>query len=426
MKTNRLLSLAILAASLGAVPATAQVPLTPRALGMAGAYTAVARGNETIFLNPANLGLSGNPSWSFAVPQIALSGSMLGPSFGDLGDIQNYDDMDPARRDEILATIPASGTEVRYDLRLPVAAFQNGHFALGVAYGSVGGHTMGKDLVELVFDGYEDGRTDYDVGDTRGSRASFWDFAAAYGRKIGPVSFGVAGHYIHGGSILRSRLAEPRIDLDRRDIEIDYLAVYAKGGRGYGVDVGAAYEPLPSITISGAISNLWSKMEWSEELYTRSLTLNRGDFDAQDAIALWDRYEGSETAVDPNAASLAVYQAVEGLYEEAYFPAIARLGAAWSGSHGTHIGLAYQDQLTTGRLGEGWDRFASAGIQQKIPLLTLRAGAATNLEGGSLLSGGLTLGVIQLGAAKVDHGDLDGTPRSGWIGTFGVGVKTPY
>ncbi len=418
------LAAATVAAAVAAAPAAAQVTLAPRALGMGGAFVAAARGNETIFLNPANLGLTGTPEWSIAFPQLSVGGDIVGPAFRDLPDIVNYDDADPARRDEILAAIPAGGTEIRYDVRAPLVALQTGRFALGVAYGSIGRHSVGRDVVELLFNGYQDGRTDYSVGDTRGSRVTFWDFAAAYGRRVGRVSFGVAAHYIRGGTVLNARLFEPRIDAEARAIEVDYRTVFARGGQGYGLDFGVAAQPFPSITLSASLKNAVGRMEWSDELYTRSLTLDRADFDDGEYMILEDRYERSETRVDPAAAPLAVLQTAQGLYDGADFPATLDAGAAWQGSRGTTLSASYRDRLGQGRLSGEWKSMAGVGIQQKLPLITLRAGYASNLDGGAMSTGGLSLGVLQFGIAKVDHGEASRAARTGWIGTFGIGVRT--
>lgn len=423
MKSKTTLAIATLALPLLAGAAQAQVPLTPRALGMGGAYTAVARGHEAIYLNPANLAAHGSPFWSLAFPQVAVGGSVLGLSAGDLPDLLELNKTPDARRAELLAAVPASGSEARFDIRLPLMAFQSGGFGMGVSYGSVGQHTVGKDILELLLNGYEEGRTDYAVGNTAGSRATFWDFAAAYGRAFGPVSVGVTGHFVHGGTVLRSRLFEPRVDLERREIEVDYVSVMSRGGRGYGVDLGITYHPTRSVTLSGAVANAWSRMKWNETLRTRHITLSRSDFDNA-SFDLLTRYERSEVDVDPDAVPLAVYATAEGLYDHAYFPAVARLGAAWKSSYGTDLSASFQEQLTEGRLADRWSRMAAIGVQQKLPLITVRAGYASNLEDGSLVSGGLTLGPMQLGLARLNDGQLEGATRSGWIGSFGVGVRT--
>ncbi len=410
--------------ALGAAQAEAQVAMTPRALGMGGAYDGVARGQEAIFVNPALLGLTGTPFWSAAFPQVSFGGTMLGTQFGDLQPMLKYRTATPEQRDQILARIPADGMQAKYDLRSPLAAFQTGNFGIGLSYSSVGQHSVGRDLVELLFDGYEQGRTNYSVGETRGSRATFWDVAAAYGRSIGPVSLGVTGHYYRGGTLLRSMLNEPTYDLNAQDIEVSYRTVMARGGQGYGLDVGAAIQPIASITLSGSVSNVMSKMTWSDDLRMRTLTMTRDDVDNVTPMDLLERYELSESSVDPDGASLSAYAVSQGLYENTDMPSTMRLAAAWKSGLGTDIGVSYREELSESRLGEIWSRSVGAGVQQKVLFTTLRAGYSTDLDSGSMMTGGVSLGPLQLGFARIQDGEVDGFERAGWIGTFGVSVRT--
>jgi hypothetical protein len=375
-------------------------------------------------LNPALLGLPGTPYWSVAFPQVAVGGTMLGTRFGDLQPMTKYRSVSDQERDEILARIHPDGADGRYDLRAPAAALQVGRFGVGITYTSVGRHNVGRDVMELLFDGYEEGRTDYEVGNTSGSRATFWDLSAAYGRAVGPVSIGATAHYYRGGTLLRSRMSEPRIDVLAQDIEVDYGSVMARGGSGYGLDLGAAYQPVRDVTLSASVSNVISSMTWSDEIRRRFVTLDRNDLENVSAMDLINRYEASESSIDPPGTSLAEIAAAEGLYDRTDLPSTMRLGAAWSGVTGTDVGLTYTEELVDTRLAGVWDRSVGIGAQQRIPFVTLRAGYATDLDRGSLLSGGLSLGVLQLGVARLNDGDLDGFDRSGWIGTFGVAVRT--
>lgn len=409
-----------------AAPAAAQVPLTPRALGMAGAYVASARGHEALLLNPANLGLPGTPRWSIAFPQLGAGATLLGPSFADLPDMINVDDATAERKSELLASVPASGTEVRIDSRDPLFVLQNHRFALGVSYGVTAGHSVGKDILDLVVNGYQQGRTDYSVGRTEGWRMSYLDLAAGFGHRVGPVSLGATGHYYRGRSLVRSRMFEPRFDLAAQDLSVDYVGVQAHGGNGYGVDLGAAVQPHPSFTLSAAVANAFGRMKWTEALTARSVTLHKGDFNA-DSEPWWirDSYDQSEHPVVNGTATLQEYETAAGLYDEAYFPATLRVGAAWKPLKGTEVGTAYQSNLTEGRMSGWWDRSASVGIQQKLPLVTVRGGYASNLEDGRMVTGGLSLGPLQLGLARVDDGTTDGAARTGWLMTFGVSTRTP-
>jgi hypothetical protein len=417
-------ALAALMLTLAAGGAQAQVPLTPRALGMGGAYLGAARGYEALFVNPANLALPDNPRWSVAFPQVTAGGTILGPSFQDLSDLYTAFD-DGSSAEEFLAKVPANGTEAQFDVRAPLATLQIGRVAVGVNYGSIGQHTVGRDVIELLVEGYEEGRSDYVVGNTAGSRLTYWDVALGYGQRVGPLSVGVTGHYLRAGSAVQSRMYEPQVDLAARDIEVNYVTVLARGGAGYAVDFGAALQPMRTITLSGSVSSAVSKLEWSEDLLVRDFMLDRATIDTMGVLNLAKAYSATEEPLDAATSSARALETAQGLYEQAHLPAIAQVGANWQAFSWTNVGAAYREQLTTGRLAGRWDRELSVGIQQRLPLVVVRAGYATNMEEGRMISGGLSLGPIQLGAAHLEDGVYEGSPRTGWIATFGLGVMAP-
>jgi hypothetical protein len=416
-------ALAFAASALLAAPLTAQMPHTPRALGTGGAYLGMARGHSAVFLNPANLDLPGSPYWSIAFPQFSIGATASGASVWDVNEYRQTSKLPEARRAELLAAIPAEGTEVAIDVRMPVFAMQFGRVGVGVAYNMIGEHTFGKDIFDLVLNQYQEGRTDYSIGNTAGRRATYLDFAGAYGRRVGPLTLGVTGHYYHGLNLVHSRVFEPRFDLQAADIEVDMVSVLARGGSGYGVDVGAAFQPIPSVTVSAAVANVASKMTWSENLRYRELTVRRVDFGASDPTYLLQRYEDSEQDL-LDAGTPQIRRTAEGLYDQAFFPATLRAGVAVDLPTRTHVGVAYMSNLTEGRLAGRWERLASVGVQQKLPVGTLRAGLSSNFDAGSILSGGLSLGVLEMGIARVSDGDYFGGAREGVIATFGINVQT--
>src|SRR5215212_8756819 len=124
-------------AALAAAPAAAQVPLVPRALGMGNAYVAAARGEEALWLNPANLGLPGTPHWSFGVPTLSVGADVLGLGVGDIRDVIEYRKQSDTRKQELLDEVPASGTGLTGDIRAPLVAAQFRHFAVGLAYNTI-------------------------------------------------------------------------------------------------------------------------------------------------------------------------------------------------------------------------------------------------------------------------------------------------
>jgi hypothetical protein len=423
--TNRikvvLCSAALLLA--GSAPAFAQLSLTPRALGTGGAYIGIARGQEALFLNPANLALPDNPGWSLSLAQVAVGGTVLGAGVEDFMSLMGLMEEDsPGSSGDFLHRIPENGLEVDMELRAPLLSVQAGPVAFGVSYAGVTHQKLSRDLADLFLNSYEEGRTDYSVGNTTGSYATFLDFAAAYGRQVGPVAVGVTGHYLHGRTVSRSRLFDPRFnEQSEPHIAVDYMEVLARGGRGFSLDAGAAYQPNRRLTLSGSVSNLIGALWWNEELWVRDLTLTDNDFE-EDPVTVAERFSGSERRMGEGSGTAEALALADVLYEGARLPTTLRAGAAFGAWPGMRLGASFHKNLRDGGLAGGWDQSAGIGIQQKLPLISLRAGYASDLSGGRMLSGGVSLAFLDIGAALIE-GERQGISHSGAIVTVGTGVR---
>lgn len=418
-----LLPLALLTIASSAL--RAQVPLSPRSLGMGGAMIATARGQDAVFLNPANLGLQGSPRWSVALVGVSAGAELQGVEIGELADLIQYDDLSDPERDELFGEIPRSGLRVDMDVRAPVAAAQVGSFGFGVAYVTLGGHSVSRDLVELLLYGYEEGRTDYRVDDTRGDRASLWDFAVAYGTSTGPVSWGVTGHFLLGGTLVRTFMTDPRIDLAGRDIDVDYFGVRSTGGTGVAFDLGAAYQLRRNVTLSGVVTSAYSRLNWSEDFRVRQLELSAEDFESNEGIRdFLTRYERSERAFGPDDEELIGGSPERFLQEESQLPTTATLGVAWQPAPRTDLVASYSEDVTSGRLGGDWTRRAGLGVEQRFWHLAGRLGFASDLDGEQMITGGLSLGPINLGLARIS-GEREELESSGWVGVFGLSMQAP-
>jgi hypothetical protein len=411
-----------------ALPATAaaQIPVTPRALGMGDAFIAAARGHESLFLNPANLTLPGTPIWSISVPQISVAQSGRGLESADVRDmILDYKNIDQARRQEILAAMPAEGTSIDLQMVLPGVAVQAGSFMFGLSKEFAVDHSLGRDLVELFFEGYESGRTNYVVGNTTGSWTEWWDLAAGYGRQIGPVHVGATGHFYLGTTRSQSRMFDPTFDLDAGSIELEYMGAVSRGGRGFGLDVGAAMQPIPGLSLSASVSNIVSRMTWDDGLRMRRITLRNQDFDHLDFNEVLTQFEQSEQVVDPATAPLRFFDVAEGLFETAFFPAVLRAGASYVLPTRTTLAAAYRGNMTGGELGAWWDTSLGLGVEQDLRLLKLRGGYAVGSDGGNMLTGGLSLGPVELGVARLLRSEAGGIREPGIVASFGLNVRTP-
>src|SRR5688572_5158019 len=112
---------------------TAQVPLSPRSLGMGGAMVGAARGQEAVFLNPANLGLEGSPDWSVALVGVSAAAELQGIEIDQLADLIQYDDLSDPERDLLFGEIPVGGIRAELDVRAPLISAQVGQFGFGLA-----------------------------------------------------------------------------------------------------------------------------------------------------------------------------------------------------------------------------------------------------------------------------------------------------
>lgn len=410
--------LTVLFSTIVTAHAAAQVPMAARALGMGGAWIGMARGHEALFVNPANLGLPDAPPWSVSLFQVSAGGAVAGLPLDDLVDLVQFDELSDDERDRLFARVPATGLAADFDLRAPFASMHVGSLALGVAFVGVGDHSISRDLVELFLYGYDEGRTDYSLQGTDGRRATFWDFAVGYGAAIGPLTWGVTGHYLRGGTLVETWADGPRIDLIDRGLEVSYSGLRTTGGSGLALDLGAAYQPIPTVTISAAVTNAYGRMDWSDDLSIRELVLTDDDFGDGSPRDILNRYEAAERPVDPNDPAVPA-EVAEALERGAYLPTTGTIGVAWRAATATNLSASYSDALTDGRLGGAWTRMAGVGVEQRIPWIAIRAGVASNFDGGSLLTGGLSLGPVDVGAARLnDSGD-----RSGWLAMFGLTTR---
>ena len=422
-------------AVLAAAPAAGQVPLTPRALGMGNAYVAAARGSESLWQNPANLALPGTAHWSFNIPTLSLGADVLGLDLGDVVDLAQYDQQTDERKQEILAAVPAGGTEVRADVRLPFAAGQIRHFAAGFAFHTVASLTVDRDFVDLLLFGFQaqPGRYNITPQETQGFRASFWDFAGAYGRRLplpgpGALTVGATAHVYLGTALLRSGIV--RVDTVRNtvgiptDLQVTYAGVKDRGGSGVGLDLGAAWQPVPALTLSASVGNVLNTFHFGGGRSLKQVTLTSADYRSGDLQGVVDRYDASEAEYQEATASANVRALAGDLGVDADLPRMLRAGAAFEPRAGTLVSAAYQGALGDSRVTGLWDRNLGIGVQQRLAFVSARLGASTNLDSGTMLSGGLSIGPLQLGLAHVTDGSPADADRSGWIATLGFGTRS--
>jgi hypothetical protein len=296
-----------------------------------------------------------------------------------------------------------------------------GHGAVGASFVATTQQLLARDAVELMLVGRDPGRTDYEFGNTTGARTSWIDVAAGYAVGNELFSLGVTGHALFGDEMTRSRLYDARYD-DQGALEADYIEAFTRGGRGFTVDLGMAVHPSRAVTLSIVAQNAIGRIRWNAVRQVRSATLTAKDF-ALDLVDIADRLRTSERDLvdgdDPRALELA-----DQLTHEQRLPRLVQIGVAYALPTRTQIAFGYSDDLSPNSV-SAWKRSFSAGIEQKIPLLTLRVGGATDVtRRTSMLGAGFSLGMLDVGVARTG-GLLYSTRHSGWIGAVGVSVRAP-
>ncbi len=411
---------ALVAALALLLPAGALAQFSPgaRSVGMAGAGMVFSQGVDAIEWNPANLALDGG--WNVSLGEVGAAALFSGVTFEDVQDIfEASGSGDPTG---VLGRLPANGIRLNTvsegfataraasagNLPQPGSPYPS----LGITVGSLGLRVrsrvlgevrLSKEIVDLMVNGFDPAKIQsYRVGDTGFRSASFSEITAGYGTILGErLALGVGVRYVKGHSLTEGRFFEPVLDLANETVEVTGVAVEAAGGSGYGVDVGAALDLIAGLRVSASATNVIQKMTWDEALIAHEATFlgcnnpgspscpNGDDFDL-DFEELVDRFQGQP--ITQGSVSLPVYLTAQELFRGAFFPTVFRLGAGWRAG-GTAVEVVGISVSPRGRQHSEWEERVALGVEQRLWILTLRAGAAKGTDGLQTLSGGLGLGI---------------------------------
>lgn len=291
MKILRCVALAVALVAVAASTSGAIGDSSPRAMGLGQSYTALARGPEAVFWNPANLGLSSSPRFKWEVLGVGLTLVAENNSFS----VQTYNDnftdsehfIDRDVKDDLLGDVPDEGLKFNADVEPILAAGLpiNGGVAFPMPWGLKSAVTTGltigvegevpKDMFELMVFGNEFDRT-YDITDWDGS---FWligslNWAAAKPwipwvlmdhldeMAVGGTLKLLGGVY---GEVLRSGGAGLTAQVHRTDAQA-FAVAQSGGGIGFGLDLGVAGVLKDQrTTFSVGLLNLLDVMSWSIE-----------------------------------------------------------------------------------------------------------------------------------------------------------------
>ncbi len=271
--SQRIILPALIAACLAAVPfhgAGAAVLSDARSIAMAGGYTAVARGCDAVWFNPANVALDGSPVFQL---NLFAAGSALNNNSFSFSDYRKYNGayISESERYDLLAKIPPGGLEFKGSAGASILSFSSGPFVLSTTAEADGRGNLSKDLVDLAFFGNAIGQT-VEIDDADAGGLAHIDFNISYGRNLGRYGWGVlaAGvtvKYIKGLAYFDVRRSEGFASTGTEGLDAGGAVsiLSATGGAGLGLDIGVAATRGERWTFSAGLRNALSFIDWNRE-----------------------------------------------------------------------------------------------------------------------------------------------------------------
>ena len=395
----------------------------PRAMGLGQAYTALARGPEAPFWNPANLALSSRKfDWDLVgigFTLVAENNSFSVTTYND-----NFTDsntnispngskyyISPADKDEILGDIPGEGLKMNVDidpilaLGIPInggVAFSIGEIRSAIAIGLTTGFEgeIPKDMFELFLFGNEFEETRlaagkdgaYDISDWDGSGWAVGTFNWSAAKAFMPAqlkpylsefsaggtlkfSAGAYGEILKsGGTGLVSRVGGA-------DLDVWLITQSAETGTGFGLDFGVAgVTKNRKATISLGFLNLLDTFSWSssarqDSIFVRASDLRITRFADEDSRDIEDVLDNPD--FDDNGEECEEDSVVPGcgdtdfnklISEDSFsrsLPAMMRLGVAYQAMPKL-TGVSNWDQAFSSGFGVTTTPRLAAGVEYRL------------------------------------------------------------
>ncbi|MEE8405089.1 MAG: DUF5723 family protein, partial [candidate division Zixibacteria bacterium] len=258
-----------------------------RSVAMGGALTALADGVDAAKFNPANLGLSGYQITSL---ELISAGINISNNSFTLSDYNNYSGatLSTADKNDIMNKIPKEGLNLRAASEATAMSLSLGKFVFSTSAVAAADINLNRDILELVFFGntFSDSIT---VDGSYSDGLVYVQAGLSYGHRIYKAgqrefSIGTTVKYIRG------YVVQEMVELSGTAVTLmtglegqgRMVARTASGGKGYGLDIGAALKLNQHYTIGLRIENALSKISWNknaeEHIYDFNLdTLTLGN-----------------------------------------------------------------------------------------------------------------------------------------------------
>ncbi|MFQ6033172.1 MAG: hypothetical protein ACE5K2_09660, partial [Candidatus Zixiibacteriota bacterium] len=245
-----------------------------RSVGMAGAYTAAARGAECVFWNPANLGFSDGSEKTLNLLSFGMN---INNNSFNWGHYTQYNGKFLTAEDKqnILDLIPLEGFNLKLDADISALNFSWGNFALTLSGQGSSDLLLPKEPIEALLFGNELNDTLL-IQNSDGEAYASFDIGLSYGRSI---LKGNGKELFCGGSIRYKRgLIYQKVKKTEGELvtletgingEGDFALNSAGGGKGYALDLGFAMKYRNDWTFGLSFLNLLNRIKWDKEIKER-------------------------------------------------------------------------------------------------------------------------------------------------------------
>jgi hypothetical protein len=389
-----------------------------RALGMGGSYTALARGIEAPYWNPANLGLSEDNGLTIGL--FGVGAGLKNNSF-TLADYNKYNGqfLTDGDKEYILSSIPADGLRLDAIAEASALNFSFGNFALvSKGYGA-SSINIDRDPLELIFYGNAD-VNEVSLDNTYGEGYGMADIAGSYGYSVmrwegGEFAVGGSLHYLRG--FVYQKIVESEGSISTTDTgfvgDAHMSILSSKGGGGFAADLGVAVSFDHTWHFSAAWQNAFSRMSWNKDNEMKIYTFDMQPITASefaDSVASDSLISSSDTTVAADAIT-------------SDLPSTMKLGL--TKEYNQFLFSFDWEQALETRPGTGVNPRIAAGVEYKpLNFLPLRAGMSTGGRQGSLYSFGLGLhfGPYHFDMAVANSGSPWPTNTKGARFALGMGL----
>ncbi len=360
-----------------------------RSFAVANSYAARARGYESPYWNPANLGLSDMPSWSVGLAGASAYFNNNSLSYGQITDLYG-EFLDDATKSDLLSDIrggdPDRLFQASADVNASVAGVSVWRFAFGVGSVGAGRLDVTPDAVELLLFGNagEDGSgKDFNL---EGSEGEAWALSGAYLSYAQPFTIPALDYLnirFSVGATIRYAVAHGLIGLyDRGTIlTADPLAVNvqaevisssdADAGRAWAADLGAAMEYDEDLVVGISLINAVADITWNEEDFEVRLLTATADFDSTTSSDTTLAF--AELGPEDQARIVEYLEAADVAKR-------LRLGGVYRVTPALSLSADFVE-LIGGRLRSRWERtFSLGGEFRPVAPLPLRIGLATDFS----------------------------------------------